>query len=134
MLEIQSNAYFMFTYAIRSPLTRKYYERRLKTFFDFIDLQGTTIEERCNTFAERAIRDNTWALNCIIKFLQFQKERVERKEITAATLRNFVKAIKVSARCQTYRFNGKRVLEDFPRENEIEVSYEEKGSKNQDTF
>lgn len=82
MLEIQSNAYFMFTYAIRSPLTRKYYERRLKTFFDFIDLQGTTIEERCNTFAERAIRDNTWALNCIIKFLQFQKERVERKEIT----------------------------------------------------
>ena len=44
----------MFTYGIRSPLTRKYYERRLKTFFDFIDLQGTTIGAS-NIFAERAI-------------------------------------------------------------------------------
>lgn len=115
MLEIQSNAYFMFTYGIRSPLTRKYYERRLKTFFDFIDLQGTTIEERCNTFAERAIRDNTWALNCIIKFLQFQKERVERKEITAATLRNFVKAIKLFCEMSDIQIQWKKITRGFPK-------------------
>ena len=119
MLEIQSNAYFMFTYGIRSPLTRKYYERRLKTFFDFIDLQGTTIEERCNTFAERGIQDNTWALNCIIKFLQFQKERVERKEITAATLRNFVKAIKLFCEMSDIQIQWKKITRGFPKVKKV---------------
>ena len=32
-----TSPYFMFKYSIRSELTRKYYERRLRTFFDFID-------------------------------------------------------------------------------------------------
>jgi hypothetical protein len=36
-----------------------------------------------------------WAFNVIIRFLQYQKERVEKEEITGATLRNFVKAIKL---------------------------------------
>ena len=36
-----------------------------------------------------------WAFNCIVKFLQFQKDRVEKEEITGATLRNFIKAIKL---------------------------------------
>ena len=41
------------------------------------------------------MKDPNWAFNCIVKFLQFQKERVEKEEITGATLRNFVKAIKL---------------------------------------
>ncbi len=105
----------MFTYGIRSPLTRKYYERRLRTFFEFIELQGPTIEERCNTFAERGIQDNIWALNCIIKFLQFQKERVERKEITAATLRNFVKAIKLFCEMSDIQVQWKKITRGFPK-------------------
>ena len=36
-----------------------------------------------------------WAFKVIIRFLQYQKERVEKEEITGATLRNFVKAIKL---------------------------------------
>ena len=32
----QLSPYTMFKYSIRSELTRKYYERRLRTFFDFI--------------------------------------------------------------------------------------------------
>jgi hypothetical protein len=86
----------MFVYAIRSALTRDYYLRRLRRFFDFINLEKErTIEERCNLFAEKAKTDPNWAFNRIMGFLQFQKERVEKREITGATLRNFVKAIKL---------------------------------------
>jgi hypothetical protein len=53
------------------------------------------MEERCNYFATKGTKDPNWVLNCIIKFLQFQKERVEKEEITGATLRNFIKAIKL---------------------------------------
>ena len=34
----QLSPYTMFKYSIRSELTRKYYERRLRTFFDFYSI------------------------------------------------------------------------------------------------
>ena len=90
--------YLMFKYAIKTEITRKYYERRLKKFFDFIEFEIVTdkdIEYRCNKFVE-ITKDNTnWALSQIIRFLQYQKERVENKEITSGTLKNFVKSLKV---------------------------------------
>jgi hypothetical protein len=87
---------YMFKYTIRSDLTRKYYERRIRTFFDFIEfLVSSDIEKRCNFFAHKAKIDNNWASIQIIKFLQYEKLRVEKSEITAATLSNFVKSIKL---------------------------------------
>ena len=45
--------YLIFKYAIKTDISRKYYERRLKKFFDFIDFEiaGKDIEFRCNEFA-----------------------------------------------------------------------------------
>jgi hypothetical protein len=51
------------------------------------------MEERCNHFAANGKRDPNWAFSYIVRFLQYQKERVEREEITGATLRNFVNII-----------------------------------------
>jgi hypothetical protein len=76
----ESNAYSLFVYAIRSEVTRDYYLRRLRIFFNYIDLQSNkTMEERCNYFASKATNDPNWAFNCIIGFLQYQKERVEKE-------------------------------------------------------
>ena len=87
-LEDESNAYSLFVYAIRSQVTRDYYLRRLRIFFNHINLEpNKTIVERCNYFAVKSTNDPTWAFNSIIRFLQFQKERVEREEITAGTLK-----------------------------------------------
>jgi len=64
----------------------------LRTFFDFIKLlPNSKIEHRCNHFAAIAIKDHDWTFSKIIGFLQFQKERTEKGEITPATLINFVK-------------------------------------------
>lgn len=44
----RSDAYSLFVYAIRSQITRDYYLRRLKIFFNYINLlpKGTK-EDRC---------------------------------------------------------------------------------------
>jgi hypothetical protein len=70
----QSDAYSLFVYAMRSQVTRDYYLRRLRIFFNYINLLPKGTKERCNLFAAEAIEDPTWSFNLIIKFLQFQKE------------------------------------------------------------
>jgi hypothetical protein len=85
--EVLTDAYSLFVYAIRTQITRDYYLRRLRTFFDFIKLlPNSNIVDRSNRFATIAIKDRECTFGKIIGFLQFQKERVEREEITAATL------------------------------------------------
>ena len=69
-----ASSYYMFKYSIRSELTRRYYERRIRTFFDFIGfLTSSEIEERCNLFAQKGKRDTNWATIQIVTFLQFER-------------------------------------------------------------
>jgi D-mannonate dehydratase len=106
----------MFKYSIRSKLTRKYYERRIKRFLDFIEFEiGNDIEQRCNKFAEKGKNDISWTLNKVMVFLQFQKERSRRKEITAATLGNFVKAIKLFCEMSDIPVPWKKITRGLPR-------------------
>src|SRR5688572_32825835 len=50
--------YYIFKYSIRSEVTRRYYERRIRTFFDFIQfLPSSELEKRCNIFAKKATRN-----------------------------------------------------------------------------
>jgi hypothetical protein len=50
----ESNAYSLFVYAVRSRVTRDWYLRRLRIFFNHLDLKSDdTIEERCNYFANK---------------------------------------------------------------------------------
>lgn len=114
--QVISSSYDMFMYSIANELTRKYYERRLKKFFDYVgfDLQSD-LGQRCNSFAGRGIIDGEWALNQVISFLQFQKERVQKREIAAATLKNFVKAIKLFCEVSDVRIPWKKITRGLPR-------------------
>src|SRR5215207_4254672 len=112
----ESDAYSLFIYAVRSQVTRDYYLRRLRIFFNHINLlQEGTMEERCNMFAAKGKKDPNWAFNCIIKFLQYQKERVEREEITGATLRNFVKAIKLFCEMSDIPISWNKINRGLPK-------------------
>ena len=93
-VQLNSSPYSIFILAIRSPITREKYLQRLGYFFDYIGIgeQGT-IEDRCNIFGEKAKSDINWFANNILKYLQIHKNRVERKEITGSTLRNYIRPI-----------------------------------------
>ncbi|MGE5821649.1 MAG: hypothetical protein ACM31M_03590 [Nitrososphaerota archaeon] len=75
-----TDAYSLFVYAIRTQITRDYYLRQLRTFFDNIKLlPNARIERRCNEFATTATNDHDWTFSKIIGFLQFQKERPDSR-------------------------------------------------------
>lgn len=108
--------YRMFKYTIKTVITRRYYERRLKKFFDFIEFEiaDKGIESQCNKFAEKARSNTNWALSQIIRFLQYQKERVENKQITSGTLKNFVKSLKVFCEMADISIPWKKITRGLP--------------------
>ena len=52
-----------------------------RSFFDFIEFEITDkeVESKWNKFAEKSKSNINWALSHKIRFLQYQKERVEKK-------------------------------------------------------
>ncbi len=56
---------------------------------------AVSIEQRFSIFLAKAKEDNNWLKNNIVKYLQGHRLRVESKEITGSTLRNYIKPIKL---------------------------------------
>ncbi len=115
--EQEYNAYSLYAYAIWSPVTKDVYLRRLRIFFNHIQLlsMSETMETRCNLFAEKSRLAPKWAFSKTLEFLQFQKERVESAEISPATLRNFVKAIKLFCEMSDIEIAWKKITRGLPR-------------------
>jgi len=85
----------LFVNAMRAPMTRDRYQTRVAKFFDFVGIPGKTLEQNARTFARKGKIDINWALSNILKFVYFQRGRVDKKEITGATVRNYTKSIKL---------------------------------------
>ena len=81
----KSEPYDLFVFAINAEQTREKYITRLRKFFELIGIdpeKKLTIQERCEIFTNKAKSEDGWLVNVIIRFLQYQKDRVNRKEIT----------------------------------------------------
>ena len=111
----EEDPYSIFVFAMNAPQTREKYTTRLDRFFRFMNVQGNTIQERCKAFAEIAKNDNYWALSNVRKFLQVYKQRVEKKEITAATLRNYIKSIKLFCEMSDILISWKKITRGLPK-------------------
>jgi hypothetical protein len=94
--DYSSNYYAIVKFSIISDVPRKYFEIWIRQFLDFVksDLEDDDIENRTNAFAYTANQEIKSAVEHVIRFLKYQKSRVENGDITAATLRNCVIAIK----------------------------------------
>jgi integrase len=73
------------------------------------------MEVRCNNFCVKGKNDTNWAIEQVITFLHFQKERVRNGEITASTLRNFIKAIKLFCDSCDLNIPWKKLIKGLPR-------------------
>ena len=92
---VHLDPYSKFIYAIESPETKKRYPQRFKTFLDYLRIPGDTIEDRINIFYENAIQNTDWPQNSLINFIMLQKERVLRDDISASTIPNYYKPVKL---------------------------------------
>jgi hypothetical protein len=90
----EQDTWSLYLYALKSSVTKQKYQKRLEKFFDFLEMDGSTVEEKSKSFIKRIHREeennnnSQWVFNSLIKFMQFHLERVNRKEITGATVRN----------------------------------------------
>jgi hypothetical protein len=101
--------------AIRSPVTKVKYEKRLDLFFRDIGIQGPDLQIRARNFAKQAKSDNQWATQVINDYMRKQKERAERKEISESTVPNFFKPIKLFCEMNEILLNWKKITKRIPR-------------------
>lgn len=67
-------------YALKSSEARRQYPRRLKLFFDSVGLGGTLNEQAIESLKRLKEDINSEQAN-LLRFLDFHKERVRRKEL-----------------------------------------------------
>jgi hypothetical protein len=105
----------IFLYGMKAPMTREKYRGRLAKFFDFIGLTEGTMEERAETFTQRGKRQPDWVFVNVLRFANVQKERVANGEISPATLRNYIKAIKLFCEMNDIAVPWKKITRGLPR-------------------
>jgi hypothetical protein len=114
----ESEPYDLFVFAINAEQTREKYITRLKKFLEIIGTdkeKKLTVPERCKTFVDKARSENGWLVNVIIQFLQSQKDRVNRKEITGSTLHNYVKVLKLFCEMNDLLVPWKKLTRGLPK-------------------
>jgi hypothetical protein len=117
VLEIEgSDPYSTFIYGMRSPKTKEKCIGRFRTFLDFIQIPGEDMIHRCKVFCEMINSNNTpWLLANILKFLQYQREKFERKEIAAGTVKNYYQAVKLFCDMNDIPVPWKKIRKGLPR-------------------
>jgi len=106
---------------LNSPYAKMQYPRRLKLFFDHLNLLGDggggDLEEQGQAFLDKARENPRWAQESILDFIDFHKKRVvEKKELAAGTLMNFFQPIKLFCEMNDLTMlNWKRLSKALPR-------------------
>jgi integrase len=110
------NIWSLYLYAMKSPVTRQKYQKRLEKFFDFLELEGNTIEEKSTSFITLSKeKDNSWIFNKVLQFMQILLDRFNRKEITGSTIRNYQKSIKLYLDIADIQIAWKKISRGLPR-------------------
>jgi integrase len=105
---------------MKAPMTKDRYKTRVAKFFDFIGLdnnskEGQMVQDKARIFATRGREDVNWAFSNILRFIHFHKERVNRKEISGATVRNYAKSIKLFCDMADISIPWKKITRGLPR-------------------
>jgi hypothetical protein len=104
---LRGESFDLFCAAIRSPATRDPYERKL---LGFLRRANQTPDE----FAQFAKENPLAAEKKIISFLSQDRMRIERGEITAGTVNNWLKAVRLFLEMNDVVLNWKKIRRMLP--------------------
>jgi integrase len=114
---MELDPFLLFNSALRSNQTKEKYQRRLDIFFDFIALPKCSLNERCRIFIENSKKNpTTYPINCVFKFIMYQKERLQNKEIVVSTIYNYLKPIKLLCEMNDIHVKWKKITIGLPKE------------------
>ena len=116
----QENPLAMFMYALKAPESKRQYPKRLKVFLDFLtsknELSHSDLENQCIEFMTKSQTNPKWANNKLMDFVLYQKERVYKNQIVYATIRNYLKTVKLflEMNSDVPIVNWKRITKGLP--------------------
>lgn len=113
--------YQNFIFALKSKDVKRQYPAMLSRFFDFINLEGQSLEEKCKIFYDFASKmENRRMLESqLMHYISFQEERVKiKKEIAAGTLRNYIKTLKLFLTMNDILVNWSKIKMGMPIANQ----------------
>lgn len=84
-------------------------------FFDYLNIHQKDVQEGFEILTQKAKADINWLVNAIFRYLQGHKGRVERKEISSATLRNYVKPIRLYCEQMDFPVPWKKIMRGMPK-------------------
>jgi hypothetical protein len=106
-----------FLYALRAPETKRKYPQRLKFFFDSI-FPDLDFNDQAMEFVKKAKGSDQFVYSSFINFIVIQNKRVDKKEITAGTVRNYYKAAKLFCEMNDIVVNWKKITKGLLREKQ----------------
>ncbi len=113
--QLDVSPFSLFVGSIRSSETKKKYLQRMGYFFDYLNIHQEDSGVCFEILTGMARADPNWFVNVIFEYLQKHKSRVERKEISSATLRNYVKPIKLYCEQMDFPVPWKKILRGMPK-------------------
>ena len=114
MQELVSDPLKEFFDAIRSPSTRRKYQARLAQFLDYAGAKGDTLAQKARDFTDMARKDYDRTTFTISSFLLEQKGRAEAGEISAASIANYAKPIRLFCEMNDIIINWKKIGRKLP--------------------
>lgn len=114
-MEKIDSAMTLFRDALPNAITRKTYERRLGNFFKFLEIDGESLEEKGEVFAQNSKNNNSLVTSSILKYIRMQKARAEKGEISNSTLPNYYKPIKLFCEMNDININWKKITRGIPK-------------------
>ena len=86
-------------------------------FFDFGNDPQLQLREQSRIFYDRAGNDAKWATSFFMKFLEYQKDRAFRGDISPTTIPNYYKAAKLFCVMNDIVLNWQKIARGVPYQN-----------------
>lgn len=83
-------------------------------FLDFGIDSKLELRDQCRIFFDKAMNNTSWATQYFMKFLEFQKNRAARREISPTTIPNYYKSAKLFCVMNDIVLNWQKISRGIP--------------------
>ena len=114
-VRIKLSPFSKFKSALKSKEVQRQYPNSLGSFLDFCKFDGLDVEEKAVNFYNFVQANSEEVEDLLMSFVSFQKQRIQKKEITSGTLKNYLKAVKLFCKMNRIKIAWEIISPTLPK-------------------